>query len=563
MTADGREAASAANENRTAPAAVSTRLLLLSICAAALALRLLVSTRQPIDHNGAWHVFIERNLAREYHSLAHPPLFLLLLGVCDAVRHSLLAFRTVPILAGVASVYLMGALVVRVGGSPAAAGIAAATAAFAESFTMLAMEVQSYTLLVLLVLASLYFYLDIVRMDSRPPRRSRLAFAALACLALLSHYAAALYLAGCLVVPLLIAAAVPEYRRSLTAALPLRWKADLATLAPILGVAVALRIWLLPGWTGPLNHLPPFYFHLGTEPVRVFVVRNLKNTVNLFSPIPFEHARVAVPLLAAFLAAVWWAPLRNPRRRVDEPRPLVPAAMLAVLLLIGITFGVAGLYPFGGRMRQQCLLFVFAVPAGSLALDRVMRAASRGKRRLLVAGGAAAIALNVFANRDDYFRPPHEAFVWKRGIFHRRLGSPPAKGDLHLDMVNLIGFMMEYYDWDWRFLGRVPSDAALERYQLSKGSRSFELIAHRRWWMLPFDNPDLYPELRRALGAGHRCAVAFSMNRNFYGPPWSPRPVEIRSALESNVPPIAAAAGLSVRRLSVDDDSIRLDFCVD
>jgi hypothetical protein len=563
VTADGCEAASAAIENRAAPAATSRRLLLLSICAAALALRLVVSARQPIDHNGAWHVFIERNLTREYHSLAHPPLFLLLLKACDAVRHSLLAFRTVPILAGVASVYLIGALVVRLGGSPAAAGIAASAAAFAQSFTMLAMEVQSYTLLVFLVLASLFFYLDIVRMDDPPPRRARVAFAALAVLALLSHYAAALYLAGCLCAPLLIAAAVPAYRRALSAALPGRWKADFATLAPILGVTLALRIWLLPGWTGPLNHLRPFYFHPGSEPVRVFVVRNLRNTVNLFSPVPFEHARIAVPVLAAFLAAVWWAPLRNPRRPAHEPRPLVPAAMLAVLLLIGIAFGVAGLYPFGGAMRQQCLLFVFAIPAGTLAFDRVMRTAVRARRRLLVAGGAAAIALNGFANRDDYFRPPQEAFVYKRGIFHRRLGSPPAKGDLHLDMVNLIGFMMEYYDWDWRFLGRVPSDAAVERYHLSKGRRSFEVVAHRRWWMLPFDNPDLYPELCRALGGEHGCAVAFSMNRNFYGPPWSPLPVEIRTALESNVPPLAAAAGLSVHRLSVDDDSVRLDFCVD
>jgi hypothetical protein len=554
----------AAHAGRAAASAASTRLLLLSICAAALALRLVVSARQPIDHNGAWHVFIERNLTREYHSLAHPPLFLLLLRACDAVRHSLLAFRTVPILAGVASVYLMGALVLRVGGSPAAAGIAASAAAFAQSFTMLAMEVQSYTLLVFLVLASLFFYLDIVRMDTPPPRRSRLAFAALACLALLSHYTAALYLAGCLAVPLLIAAAVPEYRRAMITALPLRWKADFATLAPILGVALALRIWLLPGWTGPLSHLPRFYFDPGTEPVRVFVVRNLKNTVNLFSPVPFEHARIAVPLLAAFLAAVWWAPLGNPCRRVDEPRPLVPAAMLAVLLLIGIPFGVAGLYPFGGKMRQQCLLFVFAVPAGALAFDRVMRTAVPARRRLLVAGGAAAIALNVFVNRHDYFRAPQEAFVYKRGIFHRRLGSPPAKGDLHLDQVNLIGFMMEYYDWDWRFLGRAPADASLERYQLSKeGHRSFEVVAHRYRWMLPFDKSELYPELRRAFGGEHGCAVAFSMNRNFYGPPWEPLPAHIRTALESNIPRLAAAAGLSVQGLSIDDDSIRLDFCVD
>ena len=86
---------------------------------------------------------------------------------------------------------------------------------------------------------------------------------------------------------------------------------------------------------------------------------------------------------------------------------------------------------------------------------------------------------------------------------------------------------------------------------------------HRRWWMLPFDNPDLDPELRRALGGEHGCAVAFSMNRNFYGPPWSPLPVEIRTALESNIPRLAGAAGVSVQGLSIDDDSIRLDFCVD
>ena len=166
---------------------------------AALAPRLLDCFRRPIDYNGFWHIFIARNLSREWRSPEHPPLFFLLLRISDTVSRSVFSYRFWSLAAGVGSVYLVGRLLLRLRCRPATAAAGAAVMGFAFNPIRLSNEVESCSVCVLLILASFAFYLRIAAPEGSVPARARAAFAALTSLAIGFHYFAGLYLAACAV----------------------------------------------------------------------------------------------------------------------------------------------------------------------------------------------------------------------------------------------------------------------------------------------------------------------------------------------------------------------------
>jgi hypothetical protein len=101
------------------------------------ALRLAFSRVNPVNYDGYWHVFIARNLSREYGNLAHPPLFLLLLKASGVLSHSRLGLQAIAIGSGLAVVALIHKLLERLRVSPAVAGLGALTIAVAPSAVLL------------------------------------------------------------------------------------------------------------------------------------------------------------------------------------------------------------------------------------------------------------------------------------------------------------------------------------------------------------------------------------------------------------------------------------------
>ena len=357
------------------PAGPHTTRLLLAIAALSLLPRLWLAWQLPLSHNGAWHLFASRNFAREFFRIAHPPLFLLLLKVCDAISHSLLSYRFVPLLASAASVYLVGRVLAKLGCRPASCALAALSVAFSTTAIALSCEVEAYTLCVFFVLAAFSVFLDLIPVDGPVPVRSRIAFSALACLAILSEYVAGIFVIACVAAPVLAAALDPEYRRQMRQTLPKRLVADLLTLLPPAVVGGGLYLLLARRWVTSLSGLPLFYFRPGTETAAEFLARNASNLVRLFSPFP--QGRHGAFTLAAFLVFVLAAPLIERRSSRGSSARLFPALLFAILLVVGAVFGLLGRYPFGGTHRHQILILLFAVLAGFVAFDGVLRRAGR------------------------------------------------------------------------------------------------------------------------------------------------------------------------------------------
>jgi hypothetical protein len=518
-------------------------------------MRLLAGTYLDLDHNGAWHVFIAQNFAREWTTPAHPPLFLVLLKACDAVSHSLLSYRAVPVLAGVGSVFLIGRVLVKLGTLPVVAVLGALTAACAQTATVLSLAVESYTLAVLFLLASFFFALDLVEPEKKPPVRSRLGFALFASLALLSHYFSALFLAALAGATLLAGVIIPDYRRALARALPHRWGADLLTLAAPALVGATLYWFLVRRWAGhPLTNFDPTRESVGT-----FLVHGLTSTVNMFAPVALTRARFAGAVLAVFLAAVIWAPATDNRSRSGTVRRLIPSLSLCVLLLLVVILGMARRYPIGGAMRHQFLIFVFALIAGFVAFDRWLRSGSERARMVLVIVTVGAIGADVALNKSGYTTPPFEMLEAKRGIFREHLAGVRT---VHLDRFDLIGLMMETYTWDWHYQGTDPADDTVRRYELTRGGASREVVAHWRWWRLGYLDAAFYAELARTWDEGSgECQTVFAVYQNVYQP-IRKLTAERRAELERRIPALAKAEGFEVRRLALDDDDVYADLCL-
>ena len=528
--------------SRTSGAAPASPGLAL-IAAASLAPRLLDAVRRPIDYNGYWHVFIARNLAREWHNLSHPPLFLLLLRGSDAISHTVLAYRFWPLLAGTISVYLVGRLLLVLGCRPSAAALGAAVMGFSTSAIRLSNEVESYSLCVAFVLGSLFSYFELVAARGPRSARSRAAFAGCASIALAFHYFAGLFLAAAEIAPLGVAAFDGSYRRDLLASLPRRWRADAGTLAVPAAVALALYELQAKAWVKALNSLPGLYFEPGRETAAQFLTRNLRETFNLFSPLGLPQARWAIPALVLFLAAVL-APVVSERRRGEGgPARLFPAAILLVLLALGMALGLLGLYPFGGLMRHQFLLFVFALLAGATATDA---AARRAPARAAVLFGTlgAALAVSFVARLPEILQPAPDPL---RPILDAYDPGLRARGGATVDQFGLVALFSRFAGSDWSFRGAVPGVPGAEVYAVDLPGRAVAVVALRDWWIFDLSSDALYGELARAWEAsGGGCRGILRFHGTALRPQRKVLAADRRERIASELSRGAAAHGLRI-----------------
>lgn len=536
-----------------------SRWRLFVILAIALAARLFVALTHPIDYNAYWHVFIARNLAREYAGLAHPPLFLLLLRVADSVSHTRLAYQSIALLAGVGVVALMHTVLVRLRASAATADLGALTMATAQPAVFLSCGVQSYMLAAFFILLSFLAYLDLVQ-EPIAGRQRRIAFVVLVSLGLLTEYYTALYLMACVAAPVLVAVFRPGYRDALIRGLRRRLPADVATLLPPVLVGTLIYLLLARPWVQRFDTLPEFYFQPGRETVGGFLIRNLWNLFNIFSPFTLWSPRRAAALVLGFAVLVFLAAVRDHTGEVAGADRAMPAAILIALLGIGMGMGLRGPYPFGGPMRQQFLYFLFAVPAGFIAFDRIVRRIRGARaRNALAAAALLFIATNLVWHARDLQNVGRPHFAAQARVFDRAF---PAAATVQVDQLNLIGFFIAHDDWSWRFAGREPGTPASERYELEKDGRRLTLIAHRDRWNFDFRDPSLYAALRSALRSSDRdCFEVFCVHTNLYKPPERRLPDLDAGEVTPQILAFGPRAGLRPGKIVFRGNDVYAEFC--
>jgi len=533
----------------------SFHLVLLGITILCLIPRLILGASQYIEYDGYWHVWIAHqlqwgNFVKEYQANAHPPLYFLLLRLTFWLGHTKLTYRAISILTGAGSVYLMGMIAWRAVRSRIWAALAALAYGLALPSILISEEVRTYMMAAFLVQASFWYYLDLIA-DGRGPLRSRILFGVLATLACLTEYYALIYVGAALLFALVVQ--------------PLRAK-DGALRALGREVLTFLLLLALPAWEyiahfggapSAYAHLPDFYFQPGgAESMAAFLLRNLRSEFNAFSPFSVPEGTVFYAVLAIcglVAAAIFWL-----ARRWSQTRDIAAAAIVIfpLAMLGAIMFGgAARVYPFGGALRQQYILFPFLVIWPFLLFDRTVAKAPRTVVLAVAGLLAAGIGYASFENYDAYPKNSRAQMSDQMNRYNRLFPAAPA---IFLDQFNVTTFFLHHHDWHWSFLSMLPASDTVDVYRLERDGRSILMFRDKDRWNLDLRDPQLYVEMASGMKTWHLPVMTIFCLPDPVPP--KPRTEAQVAAYRARAAELSAGQGLCIQRLDLDNYDVYAEF---
>jgi hypothetical protein len=511
-------------------------LSLLAIALICLIPRLMLGIVEHIEYDGYWHIWIAQqdnwaNFLREYRANAHPPLYFLLQRLTFLFGRTNLTYRSISLIAGTASVYMLGKTARKAMQSPVWAALAALAYGLAMPSILMSNEVRTYMLSALLVQISFYYFLD------RASAKSRIIFAVTATLACLTEYYALIFVGAVLLWSL-----IPNEKP---------WWRQLAR-----EIGTFLLILVLPAWeflshfgakTTAYDHLPDFYFQPGSgETAVAFLLRNLRNEVNCFSPQPIPEGTTFYLVLAAMIA-VAIAIIVLARRN----KTALAILILPLIMMTAIMFGaMVRSYPFGGFLRQQYVLFPFFAICPFLLLDRVPRKAGYVLAGIM-ALGVTAECVKAY---EAYPKEPTLLLSDQMGRYNRMF---PSAQSIYIDQFNLTTFFMHHHNWTWQYLAPLPGGATVDVYKFSRDGRTMIMFRDRDHWTLDLRDPTLFSNMATGMKTWH---VDESTIFCLAQPVPKARTEAQVAAYRARVAENTAANGLCVQTLELDNYDVYAEF---
>jgi hypothetical protein len=412
------------------------------IAVAGLIIRIDIGSRTFIDFDEWQHLFMASSprwadLAFELRTNAHPPLFFLLLGWVERLAQPAL-YRAISIAAGAGSIVMAGLIARRLFESPLVQLACAAAFAFSVDAVTISDEIRSYQLAIFFVLVAFYAWLG-MRSGSL---LACILFAAASSLALLSHYSAIFFVAACAILTLS----------------RLRLRSAIALAAPLVLFAAE---YLLHVRAQPTQgYLDAFYFgHTPGESLPGFLLRNLQNFFNLFSPIALTSMTATVAIIVIFCALAAWSLRQKSSAVILTAAVLVLEIMAAALL---------GKYPFGGMLRHQYIAGPFLLLAAFAILDRL---SAKLPRMVIPALALCASVAGFATQRADLIHYPGAVLqteqyrAWRTAFPHARA--------VYVDHWGVIGYFIHTSTQPRTFVRHIPDSADIDEYSTPGGVHIF------------------------------------------------------------------------------------------
>ncbi|HEX4232516.1 MAG TPA: hypothetical protein VHZ07_27895 [Bryobacteraceae bacterium] len=529
--------------------------LLLGIVALCLVPRLILTFKQFISYDGWWHIMVARtgNWRATFEDIrdnAHPPLFYILLHYLVNLGHSRFIYRLGVVVPGLAAIFYVGLIASKLYASRTLAILAAAAFGFSMTMIEISVDVRSYSLSLLFVLAAFYYFTEWLQdAGGRKGAGAFLLFCSLASLGITTEYFAVFFLLASFAAALILYLRYRELRALVSVWLGRYGKiAALSSLIPLLTIAILYRrhIRYLPKF---FNHIEAFYWHphLGAS-LGAFLLSNLLRDANYFSPLPLSSVIVLVLLCLALVGLVAVYALQgaySPRRIAAA----MPGLILVLLVCELALFAVAGRYPFGGEMRQQCIVFPFLVLGLFALLDWALRVSP--PRLLPAAGAIVAVAITAnfahgwrqiqFASESDLFLPPYQRFM--EAFPHPRV--------VFTDQYSSVLYMIGANASHWRFiekLGKAGLVGVQRIYEFKITSPSGEeqiLLRDKDEWNAELGSWYFYDVIANSL----RAARVNEADLFFSAHDAADRSPAANQALEGTIRTLASRAGLDAGKI--------------
>lgn len=471
---------------------------LLAICLLALIPRLILGTTDVIQYDGYWHIFLAIQdrwsmFVAEWKRVTHPPLYYLLLRGLTKAGHDPLLYRSLSILPGIASIYVLGRIAARLCRSSGMAVLAAAAYGFSLTVVQLDCDVRAYSLSLLFVLSAFYWLVEALAGPEDRTGVAAVLFGIGCALAILTEYMTVFFFLAVLGAVPLLALRFPEVRGR--SSRQLRCRPGALAVASVLPFVVMIWLYLvhvrfLPG---SHEHVKEFYWAKGTSMVG-FVLENLRNEVNFLSPVEISSTSACVLLTGAVLGAM--IDLNRGGRR-EQIAPAVLGLTLFGVLAELIVLALVRRYPFGGFARQQSILFPFIVLTAFWLLDfssaRFPRALKAGVHVLI----ALAIAASFAHGWNRQPRYEEDLFTREYAIFEQSL---PRSRAVYLDQFSLIGYFIHNRDGQWRFNRHYRGPDRMDEYRtVSPSGEPRVVVRNARRWNFDLQRPETYATVARLL----------------------------------------------------------------
>jgi len=517
---------------------------------------LYLGATQRIEYDGYWHIFTAQqdrwhNFIWDCHNNAHPPLYYLVLRLTLWVGKSLLAYRAVTIVCGLASIAVMGRIASKTMRFALTPALVALAYGLALPTIVMSCEVRSYMLCSLFLMVAYAFFLDMIEhpgpAESLRPRVYFALFVALACPA---DYYAVFFLAATLGIALVL----PILRRK--EPLWKAWAREIATFTPAFGVMVWLYFWHFRKNPVAQAHMLTYYYDsTGQESLGDFLLRNLQNTFDLFSPWPITDltAFLAVSggLLAVVCGTLWMA------RRLWKRKNLAVTVTVVATVLMLIEIMVASLvrvYPFGGFLRQQFILFPFLILCAFFLVDGLAAAIPR-RAAYAMAGvlSLGIVAMSAWAF-DRYPKIEEPFFTEQVQRFNSLFPNPAA---VYVDQFNIVAFFLHHHDWKWEFVGRVRSLPNVDIYRVSHENRSLLVFRDKGRWLADAQDATLYRALAVCMRSKSAPSITLFRLAQDEGEPWEAGELK---AYRTTIAELARESGLCVQQLSTHYRDVLAEF---
>ena len=199
------------------------------------------------------------------------------------------------------------------------------------------------------------------------------------------------------------------------------------------------------------------------------------------------YRAIVVVLLVALAAAL----ALTLRRRSDCAVTSAPLGMLMIIAIAMMGAALARRYPFGGFLRQQFILFPFAMLAAFALVDEVV--ARRGAQRF-VAALWVAVMLNALVQRSLLRFFPGEPGSRESAQFHRFLDDSHA---VYVDKFSLVPFFAAHQRDTWS--AQTELGEGFVALPVRQGERSLVVLRDLTRWSADLSDPRLYRDLRRLL----------------------------------------------------------------
>ena len=305
-------------------------------------------------------------------------------------------------------------------------------------------------------------------------------------------------------------------------------------------------------------HLASYYFQpSGEESVGSFVLRNLRNTFNVFSPVSLENEIIVLSLSLVLLTAAF-ACVIGFRSKEGYVLATVPLIFLVTIAGSLIAASILGLYPFGGAARHQFVLYPFIVLSGGVVLDRLLSSTGRSTVKFaILAIGVVGILVNSTVQLW-MIRPWRNQPLFSREMKVYRQNIPADV--VFLDRFNSIIFFAHHHEWTWSFDGTLEG-SVVDQYSLTANGGKLVVFRDRGRFTINFLERRLYYFLRRCLRlTGSRSIVVF--HRNWPGGGES-RSKKEEEEFKAKVIAAAAVERLTTQKLILDGYNVYAAFALD